>query len=233
MSDDVTAGSPATGTTKAETASGGRPDSATGNNEAGSSKSASDEKIEALQKQLNSSFNLIRGLEKTVKDALASGAAKPKNEELDIQAQIEQQRAELRAFKESAIAEKREASIQAAIASHGIDSDNADLLYDHILVRHAKNIVVEGNKVFHRDEVTGDEKPVKDFVAGLLKSQNGDRFKPAPAPGPNSRGLRPSNTTPSERQFFHQLPQAEQDRMMREEPDKARRMVQEDMKSGR
>lgn len=233
MPDEANAGSPATGTTKAEAAPSGRPDSAPGNNEAGSSKSASDEKIEALQKQLNNSFTLIRGLEKTVKDALSAGAAKPNNEELDVRAQLEQQRAELKAFKESAITEKREASIQAAIASHGIDSDNADLLYDHIFMRHAKDIVVEGNKVFHRDAVTGDEKPVKDFVAGLLKSQNGDRFKPAPAPGPNSRGLRPSNATPSERQFFHTLPVAEQDRLMREEPEKARRMVQEDMKSGR
>lgn len=230
MADEVPAGSPATGTTKAEGAPSTRPDSPTGVNEGGN-QTVSREEFQALQKQLNSSFNLLRGFEKKFESVLA---AKPKEEQPDIAAQIAQQQAELRAFKEQAISEKREAAIQAAIASHGVGSDDADLLYDHIAVRHAKNIQVEGNTVFHLDPVTGEKAGMKDFVKGLLSSKFGERFKPAPGPGPSSTALRGGNNgKPTEERFFYELSVDEQDKLMRENPEKARDMVKAALKSGR
>jgi len=224
MADVPNPDSSATGSPKADSA-----ETVTAPNETGKSGN-SEQELQALRKRVGDMSGLFEGLKKQIAGLQQQvQTAKPK-EEPNVLAEIEQQRAELRAFKEAAIAEKRESAIQAAIASHGIDADNADYLYDHIIVRHASKVKVEGNKVFVEDPVTGEQQTVKDFVGGLLKGPRGDKFKPAPAVTQTpARSVRTSTTGGAARVPYAELPKEERLKMSEEE---RRAYVREDLRLG-
>lgn len=178
---------------------------------------AVNEEVTALRKRVGDLSGLLSGVQKTQVQILAQlQAGKPK-EEPNVLAEIEKQREELRQFKEQAQAEKREAAIQAAIASHGIDTDNADLLYDHITVRHADKFKIEGNRVYVEDLASGDQQTVKDFIGALLKSSKGDKFKSAAAQATPTRPLRTSNAPAAGRVPYHELPKEDRQKMSDEE----------------
>ena len=126
----------------------------------------------------------------------AAAQPKPQAEEptTTVRQELEALRNDIRRERAEADKEKRESAIQSAIASHGIDSENAELLYDHVVMRFGDNIKVDGRKVVYDDPITGDQKTVKDFIGDVLKIK-GDKFRP-PVQTPTGRGLRTGNNSP-------------------------------------
>lgn len=93
---------------------------------------------------------------------------------------------------------KQKFALLQAVSASGVDADNAELLLDHIQVRHSANIKLgEDGEPIYDDPETGDRKSIKDFVAGLLKGPRGDRFRTAKPSGPNSKSLRGGGNRPT------------------------------------
>lgn len=130
----------------------------------------------------------------------AASATNPATEQVPQAKQmseLEAMRAQVKALTETnerrekeAERKQKHAEIKSAIAAHGIDSDNALYLEDHIHQRHADRIGIDGDAVFYENAM-GERLTVKDFISTL---PNLDRFRPV-VQTPNSRGTRPSANT--------------------------------------
>ncbi len=156
----------------------------------------------------------------------AAAAAPAKEEPETIKAGLEALRASVMAEREAAANEKREAAIHTAIAGHGVTDDDAELLFDHIAQRHGGAIKIVGKMVVWEDPITVEQKPLKDFIGGLLTGTKGDRFRKAPGNGADTSGLgrtRGQNNAPR----VTQLTEAEQDKLYAE--GKLGAMVKKDM----
>lgn len=161
---------------------------------------------EILTKQRNSIFAELR----RAKAQEPAPEKKPKNNEAD---NLEQIRAELIADRQAAIQERIEGAVVSAIASFGVDSDNAELLEDHIHRRHGGKFKTEGREVFLENEL-GEKISVKAFVGDLLKSKFGERFKPAPSTASFPRGGA-NASAPSKP--YHELPEEQRRKMTPEQ----------------
>lgn len=104
-----------------------------------------------------------------------------------VREELNRFKAEILADRDAARRETQSSAIQSAILANGIDADGAEILFDHVMAKHGERIKVEGRNVYHENEL-GERKPVKDFVAELLKGPRGERFKPAPATSSLPRG---------------------------------------------
>lgn len=182
------------------------------------------EAFAALQRQVTQQSALIRRLsEGKVKPAAGTqaNAGQPApSKTSDDQATLTAMRAEILALKEKnehsarlAEQKQRNAEIKSAIAAHGIDSENAIYLEDHILQRHANRIVIDGDNVLY-ESAMGERLTIKDFIATL---PNLDRFRPV-VQTPSARGSRPSaNATQGPRVPFSELPEETRKAMTPEE----------------
>jgi len=158
------------------------------------------EQFQAVKKALDSLQAAQRRANTTPAAVPTVKASEP--EPNTVKAQLEAIQAEIRADKEALAKERRESAISTAIASHGLDADNAEILEALIEKKFGQNIKVEGKTVNYLDDLTGDKVSIKDLVANIVK-EKGDRFKPA-VQTPN-KSIRPnsvnkqSNSLPSSR----------------------------------
>lgn len=99
--------------------------------------------------------------------------------------------AERKAEQEEVKRDRRDNAIQSAINSYGLDTDNAELLHDHLAQRFGDRIKVDGKSVYVEDDEAPEGKAdIKTFIGKILKAK-GDKFRPA-VQAPSSRGLQPS-----------------------------------------
>ena len=138
------------------------------------------------------------------------------SEELSTKESLARLQKEIADERRASADERRTATLQSAISSFGLDTDNAELLHDHILQRHGAAIKTIGKSVVYEDPATGEQQTVKDFVGGLLKTK-GDRFKPAMQP-PTGRGMRAGgNTVPRNFVSYAELDVATRSKMTEQE----------------
>ena len=146
----------------------------------------------ATREDLQAQSNLIGGLRnelRALSKALENSRQKPaeKTEPGTVHEELSRLKADILADREAARKETQTAAVQSAILAAGIDGDGAEILFDHVMAKHGERIKVEGRSVYHENEL-GERKPVKDFVADLLKGPRGERFRPAPATSSLPRG---------------------------------------------
>lgn len=132
----------------------------------------------------------LHWLERQLKTKDTSAPDKNHGEELTQREMILSMQAEMKRDREELAKERRAAAISSAISGHGIDSDNAALLEDHLENRYGKNIKIDGKTVYFDNEVTGEKQDVKTLVGEVMK-KFGDKFK-APVSAPSARGLQPT-----------------------------------------
>jgi hypothetical protein len=169
---------------------------------------------EILTKQRNSIFAEIR----RTKTQEPTPVVKPAEN-------LEQIRAEIIADRQAAIQERIEGAVVSAIASFGVDSDNAEILEDHIHRRYGGKLKAEGREVYVENDL-GEKIPVKSFVDSLLKSKKGERFKPAPAVASLPRG---GSTALATGKAYHEM---SQDERLKLSPAERSRLVRRDMGLG-
>ena len=146
----------------------------------------------ATREDLQAQSNLIGGLRnelRALSKLLESSRAKPAEPAAPgtVSEELQKLKAEILGDREAAKKETRTAAVQSAILAAGIDGEGAEILFDHVMAKHGERITAEGRNVYHENEL-GERKPVKDFLAELLKGPRGERFKPAPATSSLPRG---------------------------------------------
>lgn len=168
------------------------------------------EEFGKIEKQLNFLAAEIRR-SKTQEPA----PVKPTDKEPSPKDGLEMLRAEIISERQAAVQERIESSVATAVASFGVDAENAELLEDHLHRRYGTRFKVDGRSVVVENEL-GEKVPVKDFVGDLLKSKYGERFKPAPATASLPRG---GNTTTQTIKPYHELPEDQRLKMTPEQFD--------------
>jgi hypothetical protein len=176
--------------------------------------------VEQLKSMIDEKFNSMaakirrieQGQSNPPKQVQTSNA--PATEQ-SVKEELQQLRQQLQIEKEEAYKEKKEAAISTALSAHGIDSENAEFLSDHIQVRYAANIKVDGRKVFYEDPTTGEQTDVKSLVGTILKTK-GDKFRPAVSV-PNGRGLRPGTNQNNAPISYSSMPESERQKLSPEQ----------------
>lgn len=130
-----------------------------------------------LQRHLNSlSAGLRRG---EIQPGDDPPAPAPKGK-LTEDEQLRQDVKDLRERERKHAENSRRSGIATAIAENGLSGEDAELFAAYVHQKFGDKIALnDQQQVVYRETSIDDPKPVKDFVAGLLKGSLGNRFKPA------------------------------------------------------
>lgn len=122
---------------------------------------------------------------------------------------VEKLRQEFR-DKEARLAEKsKRQGLHDAISASGIEGEDARLLAAFIREEHGGKIALtEDDQVVYRENEYTEAKPLKDFVAGLLKGSLGNRFRPA-VRTPNTPRGSSADIVPGEAPSLKDVPEDE------------------------
>ena len=134
---------------------------------------------DALKERVDSLSGYVRRLENkggtpapTTEPTGNDGKGKPDDKVAELERRFNEREAKL-------AKRAKETEIRAAINAHGLGKAEADLLFDHVVVRHGENIKFEDDEVFVEGDIPGSRKPVSSIVDVILKGDLGERFKPA------------------------------------------------------
>jgi hypothetical protein len=188
---------------------------------------ATHEETQALSAAVGGLRNDFKALQKLIEGLKPSERAA--NEDRGtVREDLEKLKNEIRADREAAITETRNAVILQAISAHKItDEYAAEDLFDHVLTRHGQRIKVEGRNVFYENEL-GEKKTVKDFIGELLKTQRGQRFIPAPSTSGLPRSQTNGRSQPGGKRYS-EMSLAER---MKLSPAEEAKLASEEMRSG-
>lgn len=112
---------------------------------------------------------------------------------------------ELEKERADSAAEKVEIALSKALQTHGVTSDNEDVLKDHLTKRHKISYDRDTKQVLYQDDL-GQAKPVAELVSAFMKSK-GKSYVPAPAVAgvPRTNGA----VAPGQAKSFSEMSQTE------------------------